>query len=244
MELSIRLKSVAEMVTPESRVADVGCDHGYVSIYLVRNGIATHAIAMDINAGPLASARQNVEREGLAAYIETRRSDGLKMLESGEADTVICAGMGGRLTIRILSEGDVLAKGVRELILQPQSEIGLVRKYLYENDFVITAEKMVIDDGKYYQMMRAQPAEEDDAALEGGKTLSEAEAWYGPCLLAEKNRILLLFLRREREKCREIIGRIEKNSPEKSGNIKEKCLLIEEALAGYTNEMQTDYGNA
>ena len=120
-------------MTGTKAAADVGCDHGYVSIYLIRQQIAEHVIAMDVREGPLARARQNVEREGLTAYIQTRLSDGLKELSGGEAETVICAGMGGRLIVRILSEGGIREKGIRQLVLQPQSEIAFVRHALYEH---------------------------------------------------------------------------------------------------------------
>ena len=105
VELSARLQALADMVTPGSRVCDVGCDHGYVSIYLIQHQISSRVIAMDVRSGPLSRCCEHVMQYGLQEYIESRLSDGLLNLRPGEADTMICAGMGGRLMRRILTEG-------------------------------------------------------------------------------------------------------------------------------------------
>jgi len=105
MELSKRLQAIVNMVTPGNRVADVGCDHGFVSIYLFQEKIASKVYAMDLRPGPLARAKEHIESYGYTDYIETRLSDGITALEAGEADAVICAGMGGRLMAKILSDG-------------------------------------------------------------------------------------------------------------------------------------------
>lgn len=155
--LSERLQMLAEMVTPGSRVADVGCDHGFLSIYLVQEKICPRVIAMDVRKGPLSAAREHINAKGLGAYIETRISDGLQKLQPGEADTVVCAGMGGRLMERILTESLEKAMQLRELILQPQSEIQEFRKFLRSTGFRVDEEDMVWEDGKYYFAMRTVP---------------------------------------------------------------------------------------
>ena len=155
--LSERLQMLARMVTPGSRVADVGCDHGFLSIYLVQEEICPHVIAMDVRKGPLSAAREHINAKGLGAYIETRISDGLQKLQPGETDTVVCAGMGGRLMERILTESLEKAIQLQELILQPQSEIQEFRKFLRSTGFRVNEEDMVWEDGKYYFAMRAVP---------------------------------------------------------------------------------------
>ncbi len=157
MQISRRLQAVADMVTSGSRVADIGTDHAYIPIFLMENGIIPRAVAMDVNAGPLARARAHIEARGLSEKIETRLSDGLTALAPGEADCIVIAGMGGPLTVRILTEGKDRLAGCRELILQPQSEIRLVRAYLEQKGWRIVREEMVCEDGKYYPMMRAVP---------------------------------------------------------------------------------------
>ena len=103
MQLSKRLEAIASMVTPGNRLVDVGCDHGYLPIALVRRQIIPSAIAMDVRSGPLGRAKENIEAYGLNPYIETRLSDGLEALQPGEGDTLSVAGMGGPLIERILS---------------------------------------------------------------------------------------------------------------------------------------------
>ena len=99
LKMSVRLKEIAELLRcPEKlKVADVGCDHGYVSIYLVTHGIAKECIAMDVRSGPLSGAKDNIDEYGLSDSIRTRLSDGVKELKQGEADALVIAGMGGNL---------------------------------------------------------------------------------------------------------------------------------------------------
>ncbi|MCM1056352.1 MAG: class I SAM-dependent methyltransferase [Firmicutes bacterium] len=153
--LSKRLQMLADMVTRGNTVADVGCDHGFLSVYLVQNKISPHALAMDVREGPLGAAREHIESSGLNTYIETRLSDGLKKLKTGEARTLICAGMGGRLMERILGNDIEKARSIQELILQPQSEIPQFRCFLRREGFRIQAEDGVYEEGKYYFAMKA-----------------------------------------------------------------------------------------
>lgn len=140
MNISRRLNRLAELVTEGSRLADVGTDHGYVPLCLCREKKIPSAIAMDINEGPLKRAKSHIADAGLENYIETRLSDGLHELRGGEADTVLIAGMGGALMVRILTEGTRALMGVRELVLQPQSEIDEVRRWLCTHGWHIMKE--------------------------------------------------------------------------------------------------------
>ena len=189
MELSKRLYAVAGLVTEGASVADIGTDHGYVPIYLVERGIASKVIALDVNQGPLNRARMHIVGHGLGDRIETRLSDGLAMIRPGEVDTVIASGMGGPLTIRILQEGKEVADQLNALILQPQSEICRVRRFLTENGYRIEQEDMVLEDGKYYPVMRV---------VHGTKEpYEEWEYLYGKRLLEARHPVLLEFLKRE-----------------------------------------------
>ena len=205
MELSKRLKAVAELVTPGMRLADVGTDHGYIPIYLTEAGVIPSAIAMDINKGPLERAKEHIREHGLEGKIQTRLSDGLKNLQMNEADCMIAAGMGGGLVIRILSEERDTAGSLKELILQPQSEIDSVRKYLTEEGYRIVAEDMVYEDGKYYPIMKAVPC----MAGAGEIPYSEEELEFGRVLLQQAHPVLGQFLEREMEIQNRILSALE-----------------------------------
>lgn len=158
MELSKRLQTVANAVTPGSRVADVGTDHGYVPIYLVERGLCPGAIAMDVNEGPLARAEEHIRAEGLSDRIQTRKSDGLAALAPEETDAVVIAGMGGALMCRILQDASAFLEAGRELILQPQSEWFKVRRLLSASGYRIIQEWFLEEEGKYYVVIKAGPA--------------------------------------------------------------------------------------
>ena len=102
--LSNRMQALTDMVTPGTVITDVGCDHGFVSVYLVQKGLSPRVIAMDVRSGPLERAREHIREYGLQDRIETRLSDGLHGLKTGEANGMICAGMGGPLMEKITGE--------------------------------------------------------------------------------------------------------------------------------------------
>lgn len=189
MELSRRLYAVASLVTEGASVADVGTDHGYIPIYLMQQGIASRVIALDINGGPLERARMHIIGYKLKGQIETRLSDGLSAVRPGEVDSMIAAGMGGGLIIRILEEGREVVESLRECILQPQSEVWRVRRYLLDHHMDIIDEDMVEEDGKYYPMIKAVPGESPRYA--------ECEYIFGKRLLEKRNPVMEKFLHRE-----------------------------------------------
>lgn len=192
MKLSKRLMNVASFVSEGSNIADIGTDHGYVPIYLVKKNLVKNAFALDVRKGPLERAEVHIREEGLEDRIQTRLSDGMEKLQPGEADAIIIAGMGGELIVKILSEGRRLFPSIRELILSPQSELEKVRQYLQKNDFSIIKETMVLEDGKYYTIMKA---------VRGSmKEQSPIELKYGRYLLDEKNPVLIQYLNEKKKK--------------------------------------------
>ncbi|MDO4311976.1 MAG: class I SAM-dependent methyltransferase [Eubacteriales bacterium] len=229
MELSKRLNAVAGLVTEGASVADIGTDHGYVPIYLAGTGKCPHVIAMDINRGPLERAMEHIRAHELESRIETRLSDGLKSLKKGEADTMIAAGMGGNLTIRILDNSPELVEGMEEFILQPQSEIHKVRKYLNQNGFLLVAEDMVEEDGKFYPVMKLIHGNEP--------AFSEEELYYGRILLAEKHPVLHKFLIREKKRKEMICGKLSAQPGERAllrrGELEKEISRIRRGLAAY-----------
>ena len=219
IELSMRLSAVASMVKQAKCVADVGCDHGFVSVYLMQNGIAENVIAMDVNKGPLARAKEHVQDYGMEDYIELRLSDGLEQIDKEDGvDTVILAGMGGKLMEKILSDAFARELYIPNLVLQPQSDLMSFRAFLRKRDYVIEEETMVLEDGKYYPMMRACYR---GVRREGADYESDFSDAFGPILLAEKHPVLHGFLEREISKFEDIVakmkehGRVEPDVTEK-----------------------------
>lgn len=220
MELSRRLRAVAGLVTEGASVADIGTDHGYIPIYLVQNNIAKKVIASDINEGPLQRAGIHIREYGeIKDRIETRRSDGLKEIKPGEADTMIAAGMGGGLVIKILEEGKDVTDYMDSLILQPQSEAARVRGYLNEHALQIVEEDMVEEDGKYYPMMKAVHGEQEK--------YTEIELLYGKQLLKNRHPILKEYLLREMRIKKDIALKLKKS---KSLRASERLREIEKEL--------------
>lgn len=226
MQLSKRLKTVADCVTPGNTVADIGCDHAYTSIYLIKNQIAPNVIAMDVNAGPLKRAAANIEKYGYGQRIQTRRSDGAKCLEAGEAETIIIGGMGGALTIKILSDSKAVIRTAKELVLQPQSEIGSVRRYLHRTGFILLEEDMIEEEGKYYVVMKAVP----------GTEWYDKEIFYlyGKHLLEHRNPVLKQYLLNGRETYERLSGNLENQDSDKARGrlleIRTELGYIEEGL--------------
>lgn len=238
MQLSKRLQAVADLVTPGNRVADVGCDHAYISIYLASHQISPQLIAMDINQGPIDRARENIVKYRCEGLIDVRKSNGLEKLEAGEADTILIAGMGGELTNQILTKRMEVINSVRELVLQPQSEIYKVRQMLSEKHFLIIRENMMKEDGKYYMMMKAVPGEPMENPEEY-RLYRDEHYHYGRLLLEQQNPVLKEFLLWDLEICRNIMNTLvnerTENALTRRDEIRERIELIGSGLGYYQN---------
>lgn len=233
VELSARLQALADMVTVGNRVCDVGCDHGFLSIYLVQQHISPRVIAMDVRSGPLSRCIEHIGQYGMEAYIESRLSDGLMKLEAGEADTMVCAGMGGRLMQSILAAKPSVAGSFRELILQPQSELMEFRRFLRAEGYRIAEENMIEEEGKFYPMMRVIPGCRDEEETE------RCFDRFGQLLLKQAHPVLFRFLKERRELLLQLKEHIVTTSvQEKAGKrlaeLEEELLDVERALSFYS----------
>ena len=173
--LSRRLAVCAGFVCPGERVADIGCDHGYLAIHLLQNGGAASVIAADIKEGPLQSAIRNAEKYGVREKIEFCLSDGVQTIPR-DFDVMVCAGMGGDTMISILEAAPWLKSDAYRLILQCQSKTPMLRAYLSQQGWRLT-EETVIRDGRFlYTVMEVcwQPAY---------PRLTAAECYFPPALL-------------------------------------------------------------
>ena len=150
MKLDDRLKSAASLVTGQTFI-DIGTDHGYLPVWLLLNGKCAKAAAADINIHPLESAKANAARYGVEDRMEFFLSDGFDSV-NGVYDTAAICGMGGILMADIIERG----KGkFRSLVLQPMTNAEILRRYLWDNGYVIDKELYCVSLGKPYAVLHA-----------------------------------------------------------------------------------------
>ena len=197
LKLSNRMRAIANMVEPCEMLVDVGTDHGFLPIYLVKNHICTKAIAVDVNQGPLMRAQEHIRQEELTNQITTRLSNGFMAIEPGEAQAAIIAGMGGLLMESILSNGVEVIANMSQLILQPQSDFLSFRRFLYRIHCEILEENMMIEEGKYYTIFKARPNSE--CSESDFERLRPEEKRYGCYFFANPNDVFKQYLIHERK---------------------------------------------
>ncbi|HII4468827.1 TPA: tRNA (adenine(22)-N(1))-methyltransferase [Clostridium perfringens] len=208
MELSKRLKRIAEHVDKCESVADIGTDHGYIPIYLVKEGICEKAIASDINKGPIEKAKVNVAFEGVSNKVKCLLGPGLNPLKVGEVNGVILAGMGGNLTRDILLADMDKVKKYDFIILQPAQNPEVLREFLYKNDYEIIDEDLIKDEGRFYELFKVKYNENSE------KLVFEDELYYEVSpLLREKNHSLFKeFIEEKINRCETILSFIKEDT--------------------------------
>ncbi|MDE6635483.1 MAG: class I SAM-dependent methyltransferase, partial [Lachnospiraceae bacterium] len=195
----------------------------------VQNNISPHVYAMDVNEGPVLRARENVSLHKCGNQITVIRSDGLGMIKPEYGiKSIIISGMGGNLIIDILKNAGRALDGCEELIVQPQSDVWKVRRYLHESGYSIIDEDMVYEDTKYYVIIKAVPGSE--------RYGEDWEYLYGKRLAENKSDVFRKYLADEHKKNENIIGNIERTDDKTQTQVlcieklKEKNLLIEHIL--------------
>ena len=187
--LSNRLLACCNYVNRGDRVADVGCDHGYLGIYLLTNGIASSVIEADVAEGPLQSAMRNAIKFGTRNKMSFYLSDGLKNIPR-DFDTLVCAGMGADTIMSIIAHAynDWLADSKYRLILQCQSKRPELRQWLYDKGFRINRETLARDGKFVYSIM--------EVVFDPGHALSPAECYISPALLEDNHPLLPEYYQR------------------------------------------------
>ena len=211
IQLSKRLRAIADLVTPGYRLADIGTDHGYLPIWLLQNQRIPYALGLDIRPGPLEHAGINMQNAGVSDKMELRLSDGLEQLQASEADTVVISGMGGMLIISILQNACQKVRCMKELILSPQSDIPMVRKYLRTNGFLIVDEQVIIDSQKFYTIIKAEPTQDGSCTRSRGNEQT-LEDQFGPVLLEKRPEAFIQMLIFQQKTNQQIIDQLESAS--------------------------------
>lgn len=210
VKLSRRLQAVAALCQPWQRLADIGSDHAHLPIYLYENGQIQTAVAGEVIRGPYTIAQQNVRAAGLQTHIQVRLADGLTAIRSTDhCQCAVIAGMGGMLITQILDRRPDVWQKLTGLVLQPNQDVKLVRRWLMQHQWQITAEDIVFDDGHFYQMLAAKPAKQSvpysAKALLFGPLLLEAHSdtflAYWQFRLQQKELILAQLRRAQQPPC-------------------------------------------
>lgn len=166
-----RLEAIASLTRGGRGLIDVGTDHGYLPVWLALSGYAGNLYASDINEGPLAAAKRTAAENGVSERIRFLLCDGLSLCPREEIDTIVIAGMGGDLIVRILDEAEWCLDSRYRLILQPMTKAEVLRYWLVYNGFGIQSETLAEDGGILYQIL---------CASYGGSTkLNDAELFAG-----------------------------------------------------------------
>ncbi|MGL4624662.1 MAG: tRNA (adenine(22)-N(1))-methyltransferase [Culicoidibacterales bacterium] len=188
--ISQRLQMIASYLPPHTRMADIGTDHAYLPCFAIQNGFASYAVASDVVVGPYESARQTVADYQLTQKVDVRLGSGIQTLRAEDKiETITISGMGGKLITDILNDTEHLF-AVETLILQPNMGAHFVRTWLQMHNFMITAETIVHENEKFYEIIVGKK----QATV---APLSSAELQFGPHLLREKSAEFQAFWQQE-----------------------------------------------
>lgn len=203
IKLSKRLEKISSLVPINSKVIDIGCDHGLLDIYLCQKKISKKIIASDINESALGNAIHNIERNHLEKFIETRLGSGMDTItEKDDIDTVIISGMGVHTIIGILKNNQAKLKNIKTLIIQSNTKVELLRKEVIKLNYQIADEEIVEDNKKIYVIIKF---------IQGKAKYSKKELYFGPILLKKNSELFQKYQKKELAKLQILIKIIPKN---------------------------------
>ncbi|HBE9435978.1 SAM-dependent methyltransferase [Clostridioides difficile] len=203
MKLTDRLLKIASLVSDGKKIADIGTDHGYIPVYLLKEGRVPFAVLADVNKGPLDNAHKEVIQNNLLDKVDLRLGSGIEILEIGEVEEVIIAGMGGILISELLEDKKEVAHNVEKLILQPMQAQEELRYYLLNNGYEILEEVLVREDFRIYEIIVAK--------YTGKNTIIEDEIYYevGIKLLENKDSLFKDFIEKKIKTYSSIVSKLE-----------------------------------
>lgn len=200
--LDKRLQTIFDLLNKGMIVADVGCDHAFLAIELIKHNKAKKVYACDVAIGPLKKAQENIELYGLYKKIEVILSDGLKNVP-GDCEAVVIAGMGYYTVKKILEESLHKLEKYKQIIIQINTDVDLFRQWISDNNFTIVNEKMV-KVKHYYTII--------ELSLDKRKSYNNAEILFGPKLIESKEEIFLEYLSKKKKKLNKLIQVINNQS--------------------------------
>lgn len=227
LPISSRLLACADFVGRGNRVADIGCDHGYLAIHLLTNGIASSVIASDINEGPLQSAMRNARKFGVQGKIQFYLSDGVRSIPR-DFDDLVCAGMGGETMMHILDQARWLEDPKYRLILQCQSKRPELRRWLCDAGYRINRETLAKDGNFVYSIM--------EVIWDPGQGLTPAQCYITPQLLESGHPLLPEYYQRVKSGIELTIFGLKRTESD-------RLSLYEQILADLTELEEQIYGH-
>lgn len=220
VKLGDRLLKAAGYVPKGVKIADIGTDHAYLPIYLIKKGICPEAIATEVKLGPYLRAIQNLRREQMEQFVEMRYGPGLSPLCPGEVQVAIIAGMGGEVMADIIHDCRNVAQSVNMLILQPMTRLKHLRAKLYEMGFQIIDEDVVQEGNRFYEIIIAKAGDVSAPDL--------SDIILGPVLRKKNEDIIFRYFAFRGEKLERMIRQMEGQSK----------LAAPEVLKQYVEELE------
>lgn len=203
INLSPRLKLISDFVPLDSKVMDIGCDHGLLDIYLYQNRIVKKIIASDINSSALNNAIENIKANNLEKEIETRLSDGLENIHvKDEIDTLVIAGMGSNTIVNMLKKDIEKLDKIKTIIIQSNTKLEFLRRELVKLNYYISNETIVEDNKKIYIVIKF---------VKGRKKYTKKELYFGPILLSTKPSLFQKYAKDNLKKLQCVLSSIPKN---------------------------------
>lgn len=182
IKLSKRLKKIADFVDDNTSLVDIGCDHGLLGIYLVKNKNNIKVIASDVNKNALSNAIKNIKKYKLENVIETVVSDGLNNIDVSKIDTIIISGMGTHTIVGILYNNIKKLKNIDTLIIQSNNDIDFLRYKVSKLGYKIVDEALVEDAGIIYEVIKFK---------KGFNIYTKKQIYFGPVLSRNKDDLFL-----------------------------------------------------
>jgi len=203
IKLSKRLEAISSLIPNNSKVIDIGCDHGLLDIYLYQKKISNKVIASDINENALNNAKENIKKNKLEDFIETRLGNGLDTLkENDDIDTIIISGMGAHTVIGIIKNNLNKLKNINTIVVQSNTKIEFLRKEITKLDYLIEDELLIEDNKKIYTIIKF---------IRGKKKYSKKELFFGPILLKKNSYLFQDNNKSELSKLQKLLNSLPKN---------------------------------
>ncbi|OGX60786.1 MAG: hypothetical protein A2189_03285 [Paenibacillus sp. RIFOXYA1_FULL_44_5] len=240
IRLSKRLQQIANLVPKHGKLADIGSDHALLPTYLIQLGKIDYAVAGEVNAGPFAAAQKQIKEAGVSAQVSVRQGNGLEVVEAGEIDVVIIAGMGGSLITDILEAGLEKLIGVKRLILQPNVAEERVRRWLNQHHWFVEEEYIVEEDGQIYEIISAVRMDNRFSDQYQVETIQDCEIsadlkfMFGPILIHKADDVFFEKWKQEMKKIERVIEQLRnselQSSLDKQMIFREQKEQVEEVL--------------